>query len=111
MQVAAEFLVNATSPRRRFRLTNTDATALLETWLAYPTLPLTPERLRSAVALYQRYQLSYWDAAIITAARLLNCHTVYSEDLNHGQDYDGVRVINPFLESPTVDVPPEQALS
>lgn len=25
------------------------------------------------------------------------CETIYSEDLNHGQDYDGTRVVNPFL--------------
>ena len=37
------------------------------------------------------------DAVILAAAKRLGCHTVYSEDLNHGQDYDGVRVVNPFL--------------
>lgn len=36
------------------------------------------------------------DAAIIEAARNAGCDTVLSEDLNHGQDYGGVRVVNPF---------------
>ena len=44
-----------------------------------------------------RYRLSYWDAAITVAARRLGCDILYSEDLNHGQDYDGVKVVNPFL--------------
>ena len=43
-----------------------------------------------------RYQVGYYDAAILAAARHLGCTTVHSEDLNEGQDYDGVRVENPF---------------
>jgi hypothetical protein len=47
------------------------------------------------------FQLSYWDAAILAAAKQMGCRTVYSEDLNAGQNYDGVTVINPFAASPT----------
>ena len=43
--------------------------------------------------------MSYWDAAIIAAAHELGCGTIYSEDLSHDQDYDGVTVVNPFLDS------------
>jgi len=38
-------------------------------------------------------------AVIIAAAYELGCATLYSEDFSHGQDYDGVRVVNPFLRS------------
>ena len=96
-QVAAEFFVNATSPKRTFRLASSDAAALLETWFAYPTQSITSDLIRAAVDIHQRFQVSYWDAAILAAAKQLGCNTVYSEDLNHGQDYDGVRVVNPFL--------------
>ncbi len=48
------------------------------------------------MALRERFQISYWDAAILAAARIAGCRTVYTEDLNAGQDYDGVRVMNPF---------------
>jgi predicted nucleic acid-binding protein len=96
VQVAAEFFVNAISPKRPFRLASADAAAFVETWLAYPTLPATPDLVRAAIDIHQRFQLSYWDAAILAAAKRLGCHTVYTEDLNHGQDYDGVRVVNPF---------------
>jgi predicted nucleic acid-binding protein len=44
--------------------------------------------------------ISYWDAAIVAAAKKLGCHTLYSEDLNDGQDYDGVTVVNPFNAAP-----------
>ena len=44
------------------------------------------------------YGLAYWDGAILAAARSLGCDAVYSEDLSAGQDYGGLRVINPFQE-------------
>jgi predicted nucleic acid-binding protein len=46
--------------------------------------------------LRHRFGISYWDAAIIEAARALGCHTVLSEDLGEGTDYSGVTVENPF---------------
>ena len=52
-----------------------------------------------AVELRERCQISYWDAAIIAAAKQMGCTAVYSEDLNPGQNYDGVTVINPFAAS------------
>jgi predicted nucleic acid-binding protein len=106
VQVAAEFFVNATSPKRPFRLSSADAGAFVETWLAYPTQSLTPDLVRAAIQLQQRFQLSYWDAAILAAPKQMGCRTVFSEDLNDGQDYDGVRVANPFL---TATITPKEA--
>lgn len=53
--------------------------------------------VRTAIEISLRYSISYWDAAILAAAEALGAHTVYSEDLNHGQQYGRVRVVNPFL--------------
>jgi predicted nucleic acid-binding protein len=50
----------------------------------------------AALETRQRFQLSYWDCAIIEASRALGCIEVLSEDLGDGQDYAGVRVTNPF---------------
>jgi predicted nucleic acid-binding protein len=96
VQVAAEFFVNATSAKRPFRLKVADAAALVETWFAFPTLELTPDLFRAALDIQQRFQLAYWDAAILAAAKRMDCRVVYSEDLNDGQNYDGVIVVNPF---------------
>ncbi|HXP62603.1 MAG TPA: PIN domain-containing protein [Dongiaceae bacterium] len=54
----------------------------------------------------RRYQLRYWDAAILAAAKELGAQTLYSEDLSHGQTYEGVRVVNPFLEREAQAAPP-----
>jgi predicted nucleic acid-binding protein len=96
VHVAAEFFVNATSTKRPFRLAAADAAALVETWFGYPTVELTPVLFRVALDIQQRYQLSYWDAAILAAAKQMGCHTLFSEDLNAGQVYNSVTVINPF---------------
>ena len=45
-----------------------------------------------------RYQMSYWDGAIVAAAERLAVPTLFTEDLNHGQLYGTVRVINPFRQ-------------
>ena len=50
----------------------------------------------AAAATRQRFGLSYWNAAILEAARSLGFEVVLSEDLSDGQDYAGVRVENPF---------------
>lgn len=65
----------------------------------FPTASLHPSTVLSALQLRERFQLSYWDAAIIAAAHELGCGTIYSEDFSHDQDYNGVRVVNPFLDS------------
>ena len=52
-----------------------------------------------ALELHRSHRISYWDAAIVAAAQDLGCRTLYSEDLNHGQAYAGVLVLNPFMAS------------
>ena len=93
VQVQAEFYVNATS---KFKLPHAQVIRILESLDPYPVQPLTDAVFWAALGIKERYQLSYWDSAIIAAAMELGCHTLYSEDLNDGQVYAGIRVINPF---------------
>jgi predicted nucleic acid-binding protein len=97
VQVAGEFYHVATSPKRQFRLPDSSAREYVRTWLDFPTASLHPSTVLKALELKQRSQISYWDAAIVAAASELGCKTIYSEDLSHAQDYEGVRDINPFL--------------
>ena len=62
--------------------------------------PITHEIVVAAVILRRRFQLAQWDATILAAAAELGCSTVYSEDMNDDQAYDGVRVVNPFKVRP-----------
>ena len=49
-----------------------------------------------ALSTQNRYRLSYWDSAIVAAARLQRCGVLYSEDMQHGMVIDGVTITNPF---------------
>ena len=52
--------------------------------------------VQRTVELKTLYQLSFWDAAILAAAESAGCRQVFSEDLNAGQAFGSIRVINPF---------------
>ncbi len=54
------------------------------------------ETVRRAVEIGAAYQMSFWDAAIIAAAEEAGCSRILSEDLNAGQFYCGMRMVNPF---------------
>jgi predicted nucleic acid-binding protein len=97
VQVLQEFYVQATRATRSERLTHEQATGLVEAFLRFPVQDTTVPLLRSALQTAERFRISYWDAAIVEAARSLGCATVLSEDLSHGADYGGVRVVNPFM--------------
>ena len=96
VQVFQEFYHQATRPTRPGRLSDEDAVAFLGTLLRFPVQDVTLDLFRDAVALSRRFKLSYRDGAILAAARAAGCDAVYSEDLSARQDYDGVRVIDPF---------------
>ena len=96
VQVLQEFYYQVTRPGRPGRLSHESAIEVVERLSKRPVLPVTIDLFRTATNLSQRYQISYWDAAIIAAADAMDCDAVYSEDLNSGQDYGGVLMINPF---------------
>lgn len=96
VQVLQEFYVQATRASRTDRLTHGQASQLIEAFLRFPVQENTVSLMQAALAACDRYRISYWDAAILEAARAMGCRTVLSEDLAHGRDYDGVVVENPF---------------
>jgi predicted nucleic acid-binding protein len=96
VQVLQEFYVQATRPSRTDCIEHQEAVDLIDSWLRFPVQELTVSLLHSALASKDRYHISYWDAAIIEAARAAGCREVLSEDLQDGHDYAGVLVVNPF---------------
>ena len=96
VQVLQEFYVQATRHTKVDPLSHDQAATLVESFLRYPVQENTVSIMRAALGTRERFQISYWDAAIIEAARAKGCREVLSEDLNDGQDYDGVLVTNPF---------------
>ncbi len=98
-QVLMELYAQARQPRHG--LLPTAAQALVERIAARrPVVPVDKDIVLEALTLRHRHYLSHWDAAILCAAQRLGAHTVVSEDMVHGQDYGGVRVLNPFVGAP-----------
>jgi predicted nucleic acid-binding protein len=98
-QVLQEFYVQATRETRANPITRSQALGLVESFLRFPIVETTAALVLAAAATHDRLRISYWDAAILEAARAAGCDVVLSEDLSHGTDYAGVRVENPFLDS------------
>ena len=96
VQVLQEFYVQATRESRPDPLSHEQATQLVESFLRFPVQEITTAVLLAALATRRRFGISYWDAAILEAARALGCDVVLSEDLRDGENYAGVRVENPF---------------
>ena len=73
-----------------------EALALLRDYGRWEVVTNSTESVLEAIRLEERYGLSFWDALIVQAAASAGVVTLYSEDLNAGQSYDGVVVMNPF---------------
>jgi predicted nucleic acid-binding protein len=96
VQVLQEFYVQATRESRIDPLSHDQARKLVESFARFPIAHTTPQVTLAAIATHHRFGISYWDAAILEAARSLGCETVLSEDLSDDQDYGGILVQNPF---------------
>ncbi len=95
VQVLQEFYVNAV--RAPNQLGHDDVLAMIEEITdSRPVGIIDLPLMRHALQLKNRYRIAYWDAAVIAGARRLGASVLVSEDLSHGQDYGGVRVLNPF---------------
>jgi len=92
VQVLQEFHVNFV---RKGHSTE-EASALIADFSHWPVIDNTLAVFRLGLSLQARWQLSFWDAMILAAAQTSGARELLSEDLSHGQDYGGIRVVNPF---------------
>ena len=95
-QVLQEFYVQATRSTKADHLAHDSAVSLIESWLRFRVIETTVPLVQQALATAARWRVSYWDAAIVEAARIGNCPVVLSEDLQPGVNFAGVTVQNPF---------------
>lgn len=94
-QVLQEFFVTVTRKGKR-PLSVIQALEWVEQMAEQPCLPIDASLVRVGVEVSERFQLSYWDGAIVAAAQALGAETLYTEDLGDGQVYGSVRAVNPF---------------
>lgn len=96
VQVLQEFYVQATRAARPDPLSHDIAVGLVRTWLRFMVQEITLPVMIGALEIKALHRLSYWDAAIVAAARALGCRELLSEDMGHGREVEGVTIINPF---------------
>jgi predicted nucleic acid-binding protein len=96
IQVLQEFYVQATRTSRSDAIPHELAAGLIESWSRFRIQDMTLPVLYSALQICKTYRFSFWDSAIVAAARALGCDRVYTEDLSHGQVVDGLSIIDPF---------------
>jgi predicted nucleic acid-binding protein len=94
-QVLQEFYVTVVR-KIEVPLTPHEALEWIEQFEQFPCLAVDAGLVKTAVELSERHQISYWDGAIVAAAEALGAGVLYSEDLNHGQRYGALQVLNPF---------------
>jgi predicted nucleic acid-binding protein len=94
VQVLLEFYVNFV---RKNPTGASDASAITLELTLWPVIENTTSLFQLGLIIKDRWKVSIWDAMILAAAQTSGAGKLFTEDLNHGQDYGGVRVINPFL--------------
>jgi len=100
-QVLHEFYVNATRKLRPAMLPG-DVRAEVRRYQRWQPWPADHATVETAWAVESRFGFSYWDALIVAAALQQGCGWLLTEDLEHGQNIDGVQIINPFLAGPEI---------
>jgi predicted nucleic acid-binding protein len=98
-QVLQEFYITVTEklrPGMDIKAAQQD----IRTFMVWKPLPVDIDVLESAWTIQERYQISWWDALIVSAAQLADCQYLLTEDLQNGQKFGKVQTVNPFLTLP-----------
>lgn len=96
-QVAVEFLAYLRKAQGKKLLTDEEVKARFQEVLQLFALKLpTAQVFERSFALHERYSLSHWDSLLVAACQDAGVTRLYSEDMQHGADYDGVQIVNPF---------------
>ena len=74
-----------------------DIPALLYPFVRRTVLPTTAHTLARAWEIAIRYRFHIYDATLVASALSAGCDVLYTEDLQHGQTVEGLRIVNPFL--------------
>ena len=95
VQVMGEFF-NAANRHIPEPLTPDEVGEIINTLSILPIQEVDLAMVNRAIDTHKKYQISYWDSLIVSAAERAKCTEIISEDLSDGQSYNGIRVRNPF---------------
>ncbi|MGA7684591.1 MAG: PIN domain-containing protein [Terriglobales bacterium] len=93
LQVLQEYFVTVT---RKLRVDPQIARRKVELLAEFNVATPEVADILAAIDLHRLHALSFWDALILRSAKQTGCSVVLSEDMQHGREIDGVRIVNPF---------------
>ena len=94
-QVLNEYYANAVAKLAPF-VTMGDARAEVRRYQHWKPWQIDHQTVETAWAIEARCRLSWWDALIVAAAQHQACTVLLSEDMQHEQRIDQLRIVNPF---------------
>jgi predicted nucleic acid-binding protein len=94
LQILQEYFVAA---KRKFNLDSGLIRQKIEVYARFHVAEPKVADILAAIDFHRLHQVSYWDALVLRMAKQSGCAVLLTEDLNHGQTIDGVRIVNPFL--------------
>jgi len=92
-QVLQEYFAAAT---RKLGVSADIARAKVEVFGRLDVATIDTPAILGAIDVHRLHDVSFWDGLIIHTARSAGCRRLYTEDLQHGQRFDGLEVVNPF---------------
>ena len=93
-QVLQEYFVTVT---RKFKADSLRAKEKVELYGAFEVARIDLSDILAAIDLHRLHGFSYWDALVLRMAKQASCRVLLSEDMHHGREIDGVKLVNPFL--------------
>ncbi len=100
-QVLREYYVTVTRKLSR-PMDPMHARADVRDLMAWEVATSEGSEIEDAWAIEDRFRFSFWDALIVAAARSAGCRHLLTEDLQDGQDLDGLLVVDPFAHEPSL---------
>ena len=94
LQVLQEYFTSATG---KLRLSAELAKRRVEVFAKFHVAEPTVSDILAAIDMHRLHSFSFWDALILRMAKQSGCRVVLTEDMQHGQEIDGVKIVNPFL--------------
>ena len=97
MVVGTQVLIEAYNTLLRHALLSRDeAIAVIETLTRVTVVPAGAASVLRGLRLSRQHQLSHWDGLVVQAALDAGCDVLFTEDLQAGQRFGTLEVVNPF---------------
>ena len=80
----------------KFKQPPLEVKAIIDSLSLFEVVSVDLQMIKDAIDIHVLHQISFWDSLILVAAGSAQCHTVLTEDMQHGAEVAGVRIQNPF---------------